>query len=328
MAKRENRKELVRIPEVTDEQWKEVNEWNRKMTEEFLQQSHLSPQTLAQYRSALRIFFRWAKEECANRPLHKLRPRDAIRYQNFLIHNNMSPSGVRFKRAAVSSLCGYIETFYADEYETFKNIFNRKISSPVKQNVKEKEPLTKDEYLRLVVQLRAKQLYQMTAYVTFTYASGCRRGEASLLLKEVVNYEKPENKKYFVTHPIRCKGRGIEGKVRRLVFDDIAMNAMKKWIKMRGEDDCPYMFVTKKVDGTTEPVSPSTFNKWCERVFSKIVGRYVHPHLFRSTRATHIVEESGKDIRSAQALLGHESSQTTELYVIRDKNQDLDDAFD
>ena len=62
-------------------------------------------------------------------------------------------------------------------------------------------------------------------------------------------------------------------------------------------------------------------------MFSKIVGRRVHPHLLRSTRATHLVTIEGKDINTAKNLLGHNSSQTTEIYVVRDEQESLNDAF-
>ena len=40
-----------------------------------------------------------------------------------------------------------------------------------------------------------------------------------------------------------------------------------------------------------------------------------------------IFEEEGKNIESVKALLGHEQSSTTELYVIRDENEDIEDLF-
>ena len=125
---------------------------------------------------------------------------------------------------------------------------------------------------------------------------------------------------------IRCKGRGKIGKQRKLQFDQIAMDAIKKWLSVRGDDDCPYVFVGKKKDKYHQ-ISESTFNLWSERYFAPIVGRRFHPHLIRETRATTMVVEQGKDINSAKKLLGHESSETTQIYVIRNDENDSDDAF-
>ena len=40
-----------------------------------------------------------------------------------------------------------------------------------------------------------------------------------------------------------------------------------------------------------------------------------------------MVVEEGMDIKLAQKLLGHESSETTEIYVIRDDTDELDDLY-
>ena len=122
------------------------------------------------------------------------------------------------------------------------------------------------------------------------------------------------------------KIRLTEGKVRPLQFDDAARIAILKWLEIRGDDDCPYVFVAKH-ENKYKQISKNTFNSWTEGYFEPIVGRRVHPHLFRESRATSMVVEQGKDIKAAQKLLGHKSSTTTEIYVIRKDDEDSDDAF-
>ena len=322
---------MNRIPDVTEAEWLEVNEWNRKITEEFLEQGHLSNQTLRQYGSLLKIFFRWIKDNSNNKPLYELKPKDALRYQNFLINRELSSSAIKLKRSAVSSLCNYVELYYCDEFPIFRNIYNKSIPSPPKAYVNEKKPLSPEEYQLLIDTLEQREKWQMLAYVKFTYSSGCRKAESRQLLKEVITYNKAKDndgneKNYYLTGNMRCKGRGKIGKIRKLQFDDEAMDAIKKWLKYRGEDDCPYVFVVKNKDKYKQ-VSETTFNDWCTTTFSKIVGRRVHPHQFREQRASDLVLREKKDITVAQALLGHLDSSTTEIYVIRDSTNDVDDAF-
>jgi integrase len=189
--------------------------------------------------------------------------------------------------------------------------------------------------------LEKNEKWQELAYLLYTYSTGCRRTESRLLLKEVVNYEpvvktkevvnedgekEIKQVKYYLTHEIRCKGAGKIGKVRKLKFDQRAMDALKKWLEIRGEDDCHYMFITKH-KGEVKQTGETTFNYWCHNIFEPVIGRRIHCHLFRESKATNLVVYEGKSIETAQSLLGHNSSETTKIYVIKDDTDDADDAF-
>lgn len=332
-----------RIEEVTDEMWAEVSQFNRNMVEDYLDnQSHLSPKSIIQYASALRIYFYWVKNNLGNKNCTEIKKKEFMKYLNFLAKKNMSESGIKFKKSAVSAFNKYIMFMYEEEYPLFRNYVTTEMKIAETGYVHKKEPLTPDEYENLCKKLEELQEWQKLAYVKFSYSTGCRRAEARQLLKEVATYE-PQHKqvKYrdqdgieheatstaYKTHEIRCKGRSKVGKVRKLQFGEDAMIAIKKWLEVRGEDDCPYVFVTKNKNSVVQ-VGEDTFNDWCSGLFTKIIGRRVHPHLFRESRATNLVVAEGKPLESAQKLLGHESSETTSKhYVIRDDAEDAFDAF-
>ena len=325
--------ELIKIGDVTEEEWSQVNEENRKLVVEYIREStQLSHQTLKQYYSALRIYFNWIRENADNKSFYEIKPKDYLMFQNFLVRNNMSSSAIKFKRSAVSSLNNYILLYYGDEHKDFRQYVTKGIASPPPSFVNKKEPLTLEEYEHLCNVLEEKGLAQQLAYIRFSFASGARRAEVRQLLKEVVSYEPKiistengEIKTYF-TNQLRCKGRGVLGKVRRLQFDQKAMDTINKWLSVRGEDDCPYVFALKK-NGKYGQTAEATFNSWSSSYFEDIVGRRFHPHLIRQSRATTLVVEEGKDIKAAQSLFGHKSSTTTDLYVVRKDEDDADDAF-
>jgi len=326
-------KTAERLNPVTQEEWKLVNEFNRKITEEFLLEStQLSDKTLIQYESGLKIFFNWVRENLDNIPLTEIKGRDYLKYQNWLVRRGVSSSGVKFKRAAVSSLNGYIITYYEDKYPMFKNFITKKIANPPAAFVHEKQPMIREEFALVLKTLEEKEEWQKIAYLKFTYISACRREESRQILKEIANYspivkiKEDREVVYYNTHDCRCKGRGKVGKVRKLQFNQDAMTAIKKWLEVRGDDDCPYLFVHKTKDGVATQVGESTFNGWCHQ-FGEIIGRRVHPHQLREQRATDIVVYEGKDIKGAQKLLGHEQSATTEIYVIRNSDEDIEDVF-
>jgi len=318
-----------KLPEVMDEQWNSINKNNREKVEEFLRESiQLSDETLKQYKSALRIFFLWIKENAEDKSFNNIKSRDYLLYQNYLIRRGLSSSAVRIKRSAISSFNGYIEVYFQDQYPNFRNFINKKIPAPMQVFVNEKRPLDLEEYKSLCNKLEEMEKWQELAYLKFSFSTGARRNEVKQLLKEVVNYEPRmvgENKIY-ATHDIRCKGRGKTGKVRKLQMDEDAFLAIKKWLEIRGEDDCPYVFVANQND-VVKQVSSEALNNWCGSLFTKIVGRRVHPHAIRESRATTMVVEQLKDIKIAQKLLGHNSSTTTEIYVVRKDSDDSDEAF-
>ena len=302
----------------------------KELIKDFLRsQAQLSEQTLKQYRSALYIFAKYLYENLDNKPVTELKTRDALRYQNFLIDLGLSDSGIKFKKSVVSSLFLFIEGFWDDEYPNVRNIFTKAVPVIGNEKKKEKIPLTIDEISKLKEVLTEREEWEKLAYLLFSYSTGCRREEARQLRTEVVNYDKfvnskGEQKNYYVTHSIRAKGRGKTGKVRKFQFDGEAMDAIKKWIEIRNVDH-EYVF-TSNVGGEVNQVNASTFNGWCD-YFSTIIDKKVHPHLIRSSRATNSVVEEGKDIKAVQQLLGHNSSSTTEIYVVRDSEDDIDELF-
>lgn len=330
---------MKRLDAVTQEQWEEVNEFNRNLVESFLSDSvELSPKSKKAYESNLKIWFVWVKDHLNNKQQIDIKPLEYKRFQNWMVNRGCSSSDTNNKRAAISSLNGYIEIYYHDEYPTFRNFINKSIKRPPKNIVREKIPLTKEEFHHLVEVLRERNEYQMVAYVLFTFDAGCRREESRQLTKDIITFEPIIKKKItrdedgnevetdvkmYYTRPIRCKG----GKIRKLVFGEEAMDAMKKWIEVRGNDDCPYMFVTK-YGGEIRQIGETTFNNWFTNTISPIVGRSLHPHSLRASRATQAVVEDGKDVESVRQLLGHEDSSTTmNFYIVRDEDDAVDDLF-
>jgi site-specific recombinase XerC len=330
-----------RLPDITEEQWGKVNELNRKMVKEFLEEStQLSEKTLIAYSSSLRIYFWWICENCDNISFLEIKSRDFLKYQNFLVRRGMSSSGVRAKRAAVSSFNGYIITYYEDKYQTFKNYITKKIAAPPQSDLHEKKPMNDEEWHLLLKTLEERGEWQKIAYLQFTYSAGCRRAESRQILKDVVNATLVTKEKtiknddgteeikyalFYKTSDVRCKGKGKAGEIRPLTFSVEAMQAIQKWLEVRGEDDCPYLFVCNY--SGLHQVAEGTFNGWFKNDFSKIIQRRANPHALREKRATDMVLYEKKDIKAAQALLGHKNSTTTEIYVIRDGSEDMEDAF-
>ena len=320
----------------TNEEYREfVHEEDQELVDDFLeQQSPLSDQTLKQYRSSLMIFLKWNHDKNKNKELTELKPRDGLRFQNYLLNKGLGTSAIKLRRSTVSSFYGYLEVFWSDEYPDVRNIYSKAVPSVGSVKKKEKEPLTLNEIPKITEALEEREEWQKLAYFWFSIGSGARREEVRQVLREVADYDKfvkdGDEKNYYLTNKVRAKGKGREGKVRRHYITEEAMEYIQKWVRFRESnydfDDNEHLFVTVNVSGeNVNQISASTFNVWCNEFSEYIDGKKVHPHLLRTTRAT-LLSDEGVDIRAIQKLLGHEDASTTSIYIISD-NDEIDDIF-
>ena len=90
-----------RSEEITEEEWLEVNEFNREMVQDYLDnQSDLSLQTKPAYRSGLRIFFIWVKDHLKNKDFTEIKKKEFQKYLNWLTNRGLSDSAIKFKKSA------------------------------------------------------------------------------------------------------------------------------------------------------------------------------------------------------------------------------------
>jgi integrase/recombinase XerC len=93
-----------------------------------------------------------------------------------------------------------------------------------------------------------------------------------------------------------------------------AVEAITHWLQERTKVAATgntALFVGKRGDR----ISPRTVQKlvaqWAQR---QGLGVHVHPHMFRHSFATHILESS-QNLRGVQELLGHANIATTQIYT-------------
>ncbi|MGH8174850.1 MAG: tyrosine recombinase XerC [Steroidobacter sp.] len=111
---------------------------------------------------------------------------------------------------------------------------------------------------------------------------------------------------------VRVLGKGA--KMRVVPVGRHAVDAISRWLKERttlaaiGE---PALFVGHR----GERLSPRTVQlrvaDWAKR---QGLGLHVHPHMFRHSFASHLLESS-QDLRGVQELLGHANIATTQIYT-------------
>jgi integrase/recombinase XerC len=111
---------------------------------------------------------------------------------------------------------------------------------------------------------------------------------------------------------VRVLGKG--SKTRVVPVGKHALDAIARWLKERsslaasGEQA---MFVSNRGERLGARAIQKRVAGWAKR---QGLGRHVHPHLFRHSFATHLLESS-QDLRGVQELLGHANISTTQVYT-------------
>lgn len=315
--------------DITDEMWKEVRDEHRELVDEYLEiSSHLSPRTKTQYTSGLRQFFWWVHEVLNDKPLNKISKRDFMRYMSYLQNRGLSSSGMGFKKSAVSAFNIYIENIIAEDdietYGAFRN-FTRGLQPIPKNRVYSKEPITYDEYKMIIDVLIDDENYLGVAWVATAFNTGARRSEIPQFKTEILKYDIPKGQNYVMSHTVMAKGRA-GGKPVEYMINKEAIKYIRLWIDKRGYNH-EYIFTTK-YGGKYDVVSDSWANTFCSDVLSDIVGRRINPHIFKNSCITYLLEK-GVDMNLVSKYVAqHESIETTQIYDLRNFEDEKNSIFD
>ena len=241
-----------------------------------------SPRTIDSYLTYLNELFNFTGK------IHsRILFEDIKKFLEYLsIERNYSGSSLNLARSAIS--------FY---YE--KMLEKYTVSKIRVKKVGKKLPsvLTKQEVKRIIDaadNLRDKLIVQIM------YSCGLRVSEAVNLKLENLDLSN-------LTGTVRS-GKG--NKDRRIQLNSILVDTIQAYLKTK---EIPSMFLFSKTNGL--PYTTRTFQLIIKDLAEKAeITKRVHSHIFRHAFGTHLVED-GIDIVRVQALMGHESLETTRLYI-------------
>jgi site-specific recombinase XerD len=324
------RKTVYNANLVTEEKWKQVNEENRSLLEEFLEYKRStgkSEETIYQYSSMLKVFFVWLLENAKNKFFVDITKRDLIKFQGYCLNTlGHSPNRVRTMRSAISSISNFIESVLDEEYEDFRNIVN-KIEAPVKVPVREKTVLTFKECEEVADKLLEEGKVQLACFMMVACYSGLRKQELTrLLVKDfTTNIKMSLGNSFYKTTPIKVKGHGnrVEPKY---VWNKVD-KYLKAWLKCREESniECEYLFC-RKADKGYEKLLVPTANSFAESL-NKYFPSKLYMHSLRHLLVSEL-ERAGLPMTVSQFLLGHSNLSVTELYNDVPKDESMEQFAD
>jgi len=163
-----------------------------------------------------------------------------------------------------------------------------------KKDKKLPEVLTRDEVSKL---LKSAETRKSRLIISLLYSSGLRVSELVNLKPQDLNFA--ENTGWV---------RGGKGsKDRMFTVSPGLANELHEYLKKR--NGAKYLF------SQDEPLTTRNVQKIVKHLRHRAdIQKKITPHTLRHSFATHLLE-SGTDIRMIQALLGHSSLNTTQLYT-------------
>src|SRR3990167_1137516 len=185
-----------------------------------------------------------------------------------------------------------------------------------KQEDREVTFLERDELDRLLNSAEGGELesHRDKALITTLFRTGMRVSELCALDRDKIDPKRGE---------VSIRGKG--SKIRVVFLSDDAKNVIGQYLDKRPDaDEALFIRIPRSKNFSKEAdlrLTPRSIQRIVGKYATKagIMGKNVSPHTLRHSFATDLLR-NGADIRSVQALLGHSSVTTTQIYThITDK---------
>lgn len=284
-----------------------------------------SPQTIQNYDFYLRRFIAFAQEQGAKTP--KDIEYDLIRKYRLWLNRRTNRQGdplkgntTNYHLVAIRSWLKYlakrdVQTMAADKIELGKAP-QRQVEFLDGQNLADllEAPLKSKQ--GKILQVRDK------AIVETLFSAGLRVSELVGLKRDSINLKKDE-------FTVRGKGQ----KLRVCFLSHASKHWLAQYLNMR-KDDSPFLFVrhdraASRTASDPLPLTSRSVQRLIEK-YARVAGitKRITPHTLRHSFATDLLM-NGADIRSVQAMLGHSSIMTTQIYthVTNQQLRDVHKAF-
>ena len=268
-----------------------------------------SPKTLSNYSLVLKQFFDWGK---IAEPVEITQ--EKIREYRIFLNRRGTKQGEALKKNT--------QAYHAIVLRTFLKYLAKNDCDAVppekievgKVPDRQVDFLEIEEVVRLLEATRGDTLkaYRDQAIIELLFSAGLRVSELTNLNRDHINLTKDE---------FSVRGKG--SKLRIVFLSDEARSALAQYLVKRTDVD-PALFISLPKKGLvnkknstrdTLRLTPRSIQRLI-KYYAKKAGimKDVHPHTLRHSFATDLLI-NGADIRSVQAMLGHASITTTQIYT-------------
>lgn len=257
----------------------------------YLKRKNLSPNTILSYCGGIRLYFSLYQD---------LTPENAGLYRAFLI-SRYSPATVNQRIYALNHFIRFLSENSKEACPMFRDWQLHAVKLQKRSFLD--SVISKEDYEILKNRLREENLFWYFV-VRFLAATGARVSELVRIKVEHLQ---------FGFLDLYSKG----GKLRRIYFPDSLCKEALEWCVKR-EQTTGFLFLNK----AGQPISARGIHHQLKHYARKygIDPNTVYPHSFRHRFAKNFLERSS-DISLLADLMGHESIETTRIYLTRSSKE-------
>lgn len=263
-----------------------------------------SRHTIENYGRYLQFFAKWCEENKLVE-IEKLAAEDVIDYQLDLIKNHDRAIGkktINYYLIALRALLKYLIS------RDLVVLPPEKISLS-KTEARQVQFLSGSEVEKIIQGVPDQNLTDRRdrALIMMLFSTGLRVSELTALKRNQIS---------LVTGEFSVRGKG--GKVRPVFMSPTALEALADYVESR-QDSNPHIFIrhfrNPKLDSNKTGLTDRSVQRIIKtRALLAGVTKPVSPHKLRHSFATDLLR-NGADLRAVQALLGHSSVTTTQVYT-------------
>ena len=276
-------------------------------------QKGCSPHTILSYRDTIKLLLIFIADD-KKKPLTRVRiadlsPETIVRFLKNLEEKRGNSAQTRnIRLACLHSFFGYLahrEPFLLDQTSRILAIPFKRTTSFATEYLEREEMKA---ILKAVDQKRPDGYRDYTLF-SFMYNTGARVGEVISLSVRALHLERP--------FQVRFRGKGAKEHLCPLWPETVGLlRTLLKQRQVHPTCDAP-VFVNHRGESLTRHGVRYLLSKYVQiavKTCPSLKGKHVHPHTIRHTTAMHLLQ-SGVDINTIRAWLGHAHLETTNRYA-------------
>lgn len=305
-----------------------------KYIEEFLnkhlfQEKEASSKTIENYKVMFSIMFKYIQSDCNFKintfDFNKFTLEFITNFLNYLkdVKNNSEPS-LNLRLAMIKSFSSYVLT-NDPQYSELKKILNIKRKKYLNKSI---DVLSEDEIKRYFATFNIYDKKECRELLMVVILYDCALRINELLDLKIEDIKILGNDNYIIIR----NGKG--NKYREVPLSNNAINIIHRYYEFYNfkNKNNNYLFTNPR----NERISSNAIRKILRKHQLKLLNGdglmqiNIHPHIFRHSKATHLVDK-GVPLIQIQQFLGHTNLTTTQIYIttnIRQKRETLETIED